>query len=58
MQTLYFNKFTNWTKDFTYVESDRKDLDYFTQRLYSECEYNQIVKMNIEEIKDLINKII
>lgn len=58
MKTLYFNKYNNWTTDMTYSISDRKDLDYFTQREVSEDEYNRVVNMTIEEIKIIINNII
>lgn len=58
MHTLFFNKYTNWEKDLTYKESDRKDLDYYTIREYSESEFNKIVEMWIEEVKRLIDNII
>lgn len=55
---IFFNKYTNWEKDLTYTESQRKDLSYYTIREYSESEYNKIVEMWIEEVKILIDKII
>ena len=57
-KTLFFNKYTNWEKDLTYKESQRKDLSYYTIKEYSESEYNKIVEMWIEEVKKLIDNII
>ena len=58
MKTLYFNKYTNWTKDLTYKESTRDNLSYYTIREVSETEYTRIVNMTIEEVKSLIDNII
>ena len=58
MKTLYFNKYTNWTKDLTYKESIRDNLSYYTIREVSETEYTRIVNMTIEEVKSLIDSII
>ena len=48
-KTLFFNKYTNWEKDLTYKESQRKDLSYYTIKEYSESEYNKIVDEKIDE---------
>ena len=58
MPKIFFNKYTNWEKDFTYSESQRKDLSYYTLREYEEKEFNRIVNMTIEEVKILIDNII
>lgn len=58
MPKIFFNKYTNWEKDLTYSESQRKDLSYYTLREYEEKEFNRIVNMTIEEIKILIDSII
>ncbi len=61
MPTIYINKYIDWTKDLTYQISDRKDLDYFTQKEISDEEFAKLsddVKTNVEEIKNLINNII
>ena len=55
---IFFNKYTDWTKDLTYTESQREDLSYYTIKEYSESEYNKIVEMWIEEVKRLIDNII
>ena len=57
-KTIFFNKYTNWEKDLTYSESQRKDLSYYTLREYEEKEFNRIVNMTIEEVKILIDNII
>ena len=57
-KTIFFNKYTNWEKDLTYSESQRKDLSYYTLREYEEKEFNKIVNMTIEEVKILIDSII
>ena len=57
-KTIFFNKYTNWEKDLTYSESQRKDLSYYTLREYEEKEFNRIVNMTIEEVKILIDSII
>lgn len=58
MFLIFFNKYTDWSKDLTYKESQRKDLSYYTIREYSESEFNKIVEMWIEEVKRLIDNII
>lgn len=58
MPKIFFNKYTDWTKDLTYSESQRKDLSYYTLREYEEKEFNRIVNMTIEEVKILIDSII
>jgi len=58
MPKIFFNKYTNWEKDLTYSESQRKDLSYYTLREYEEKEFNRIVNMTIEEVKILIDNII
>lgn len=58
MQKIFFNKYTDWTTDLTYTESQRPNLSYYTIREYSESEFNKIVEMWIEEVKRLINNII
>jgi len=58
MPKIFFNKYTNWEKDLTYSESQRKDLSYYTLREYEEKEFNRIVNMTIEEVKILIDSII
>jgi len=58
MPKIFFNKYTDWTKDLTYSESQRKDLSYYTLREYEEKEFNRIVNMTIEEVKILIDNII
>jgi len=58
MPKIFFNKYTDWTKDLTYSESQRKDLNYYTLREYEEKEFNRIVNMTIEEVKILIDSII
>lgn len=57
-KAIFFNKYTNWEKDLTYSESQRKDLNYYTIREVSETEYTRIVNMTIEEVKNLIDNII
>ena len=57
-KTIFFNKYTNWEKDLTYSESQRKDLSYYTLREYEEKDFNRIVNMTIEEVKILIDSII
>jgi len=58
MPKIFFNKYTNWEKDLTYSESQRKDLSYYTLREYEEKDFNRIVNMTIEEVKILIDNII
>lgn len=58
MPKIFFNKYTNWTKDLTYSESQRKDLSYYTLRELTETEYSEVVNMWIEEVKKLIDSII
>ena len=58
MPTIFYNKYTDWTKDLTYTESDRKDLSYYTLRNVSLEEFKEILNMSIEEVKKLIDKII
>jgi len=58
MPKIFFNKYTNWEKDLTYSESQRKDLSYYTLREYEEKDFNRIVNMTIEEVKILIDSII
>ena len=57
-KTIFFNKYTNWEKDLTYSESQRKDLSYYTLRELTETEYSEVVNMWIEEVKKLIDSII
>lgn len=58
MPKIFFNKYTNWEKDLTYSESQRKDLSYYTLREFTETEYSEVVNMWIEEVKKLIDNII
>ncbi len=58
MPTIFYNKYTDWTKDLTYSETKRQDISYYTLRDYSLAEFNKIVNMSIEEVKNLIDKII
>ena len=58
MPTIFYNKYTDWTKDLTYEVTQRKDISYYTLRDYSLEEFNKIVRMEIEEVKKLIDKII
>jgi len=61
MHTLYFVKYTDWTKDIQYnIPSDSR-VDYFTQKEVSDEEFNRLsddTKTTVNEIKDLINNII
>jgi hypothetical protein len=61
MPTIFYNKYTNGDKDLTYEDKsiERKDsISYFTLRDVSLEEFNKIVRMEIEEVKKLIDKII
>ena len=61
MPTLYFVKYTDWTKDMKYNIPTDSRIDYFTQKEVSDEEFNRLsddVKTTVNEIKDLINNII
>jgi hypothetical protein len=58
MPTIFYNKYTDWSKDITYTESQRSDLSFYTLRDVTLEEFNKIVRMEIEEVKKLIDKII
>ena len=58
MPTIFYNKYTDWTKDLTYSETTRQDISYYTLRDYWLEEFSKIVNMSIEEVKTLIDKII
>ena len=58
MPTIFYNKYTDWTKDLTYEVTQRQDISYYTLRDYPLEEFDKIVNMSIEEVKKLIDKII
>ena len=58
MKQIFFNQYTNWTKDITYSQSNREDLETFIQKEVSEEDFNKLVKMWIEEVKRLIDDIL
>ena len=61
MPTLYFVKYTDWTKDMQYSIPTDSRVDYFTQKEVSDEEFNRLsddVKTTVDDIKDLINNII
>lgn len=58
MKQIFFNKYTNWTKDLTYTQTNREDLEVSIERKVSEEEFNKLVKLEIEEVKKIIDNVL